>query len=128
MQELRHNTQQTVRVGVLIGKRVRLTDPWNPILGALLSWYYWKYLIKSDGTVVSIASYNWQNAPNCNGCYFLTIPAAVCNMLGSLILYIFDSTGLEYPIFMEFNVVTQNEWDSKYGSKYLTVEQDSKLG
>lgn len=128
MQELRYNTEQVVRVGVLIAKRSGLADPWSPVLDAQLSWYYWKYLIKSDETIVNIGGFGWRNIPSCAGCYFLTIPATVCDKLGSLTLYIFDSTSLEYAIFMKFNVVTQNEWDSKYGSKLLSVEQESKIG
>lgn len=113
---------------MLLGRRLKLTDPWNPVFGAQLNWYYWKYLIKSDGTVVDIATFVWQDIPGCAGCYFLTFPMMSCDKLGSLVLYIFDSTGLENPIFMEFSVMTQNEWDSKYGDKLLRVEQDPILG
>lgn len=128
MQELRYNTEQIVRVGVLLTKQTKLTDPLNPIYGAQLSWYYWRYLIKADGTVIDIISYSWSDILNCAGCYFLTLPAVSCNRLGSLILYIYDAGSLGKPIFMEFNVITQNAWDSKYGDKFLRVEQDSKLG
>ena len=128
MQELRYNTGQIIKAGILIAKRLKLTDPFNPIIGAQLNWYYWRYIIKADGGVIDIVNYNWNNIPNCAGWYFLTLPIISCNKLGSSVLYIFDSYSLEVPIFMEFNVITQNEWDSKYGDKYLRVEQDSKLG
>ena len=128
MQELRHNTEQIVRVGVLLTKQTKLTDPLNPVYGAELSWYFWRNIIKSDGTVIDIVTYNWEDIQNCAGCYFLTLPAISCNKLGSLVLYIFDAASLGTPIFIEFNVVTQNEWDSKYSDKFLTVEQDCKLG
>lgn len=126
MQELRYNTEQIVRVGVLLAKTK--DNPIIPVTGATLNWFWWRYLIKSDGTVIDIINFYWNDIPNCDGCYFLTFPMNVCDKLGSLILYIHDSFSLGKPIFMEFNVITQNEWDSKYGNSLLSVEQDSKLG
>lgn len=128
MQELRQNTQQILRVGVLLTKQIKVTDPLNPIYGALLSWYYWRYIVKANGTVQDIIIRTWTDIPNCAGCYFLTVTVADTSILGPLILYIYDAGSLGKPIFMEFEVISQNMWDSKYGTKFLTVEQDAKLG
>lgn len=124
MYELRYNTQQIVRVGVLLAKPAKFENPSIPVSGALLSWYYWKYLIKSDGTVISILNHTWTDILNCAGCYFLTLTATDTNKLGPLVLYIYD-VALGMPIYYIFNVVNQNEYDAKYSIKLLKVEQQS---
>jgi len=121
MQELRHNTEQIIRVGVLLTKQLKMTDPLNPIYGAFLSWYYWRYLIKSDGTVIDILNHIWGDIPDCAGCYFLTVTMTDTNQLGPLILYLYDAESLGKPIFMEFNVINQNLYDSKYGVSDLLI-------
>lgn len=105
--KLKYNTEQTVRVGVLLAKPTKFEDPANPVYGALLSWYYWKYLIKADDTTVDIVNHTWSDIPNCAGCYFLTLTAEDTNKLGPLILYIYDAASLGRPIFMDFEVVVE---------------------
>ena len=107
MQELRHNTEQIIRVGVLLTKQTKLTDPLDPIYGALLSWYYWRYWIKADGTVIDIINHAWSDIPNCAGCYFLTLTAEDTNKLGPATLYIYDAGSLGKPIFMNFEIVAK---------------------
>lgn len=107
MQELRHNTEQIIRVGVLLTKQTKLTDPLNPIYGAQLSWYYWRYLIKADGVVIDIVNHTWSDIPNCAGCYFLTLTAGDVNKLGPLVLYIYDASSLGKPIFINFEIVAK---------------------
>lgn len=119
MLELRHNTEQIVRVGVLL--EYTRNTPINPIQGAALNWFWWRYLIKSDGTVIDIISHTWNDIPNCDGLYFLTLTEVDVNQLGFLILYIHDETGLGKPIFMEFNVINKNSYDSKYNVNDLPV-------
>lgn len=126
--ELRQSTQQTVRVGVLLTKQVKLTDPLNPVYGAQLSWYYWRYLIKPDGTVIDAVTRPWMDIPNCAGCYYLTLLAPDTDQLGHLTLYIFDSKSLGKPIYETFYVTNQNEWDAKYDSKLLEVGQLAHTG
>jgi len=126
--ELRHNTEQKVRVGVLLTKQTKLTDPLNPVSGALLSWYYWKYIIKSDETVINLLSNNWIDIPNCAGCYYLTLTATNTNQLGPLIVYIFDASSLGKPIYMEFEVVSRNFWDAKYNNNLLSIESQAQKG
>lgn len=121
MMELRQSTQQVVRVGVLLTKQLKLTDPLNPIYGAVLSWYYWKYLIKSDGTVINIGTRSWSDIPNCAGCYFLTLTITDTDKLGPLVLYIYDAVSLGKPIYMEFSVIDKNVYDSKYGNSLMKV-------
>lgn len=121
MVELRHNTEQIVKVGVLLTKQLKMTDPLNPVFGALLSWYYWRYLVKADGMVVDILTYTWSDIPNCAGCYFLTLPVGDTNKLGPLTLYIYDAVSLGRPIFMEFSVINKNSYDSKYNINDLPV-------
>jgi len=128
MIELRHNTEQRVRVGVLLTKQTKLTDPLNPIYGALLEWYYWRYIVKADGTTLDILTHSWDDIPNCAGCYFLTLTAADTNCLGPLILYIYDAGSLGKPIFMEFEVVAQNIWDCKYGDSLPCIESQAQKG
>ena len=115
-------------MGVLLTKQNKLTDPLNPIYGALLSWYFWRYIIKSYGTVVSILNNTWTDIPNCAGCYFLTLTTANTNSLGPLVLYIYDAGSLGRPIFMEFEVISQNMWDSKYSNGQLAIESQAQKG
>jgi hypothetical protein len=126
--ELRHNTQQTIRVGVLLAKTHKFEDPMNPVYGALLEWYYWRYLIKPDGTVVDILNHTWSDIPNCAGCYFLTLTIQDTSLLGSLGLYLYDAASLGRPIFMNFNVIDKNVWDAKYGGSLLQVESHAQKG
>ena len=128
MIELRHNTQQILRVGVLLTKQIKLTDPLNPISGALLSWYFWRYIVKANGVVQDILTRTWTNIPNCAGCYFLTVTVADTSVLGPLILYIYDAGSLGKPIFMEFEVISQNMWDSKYSNGQLAIESQAQKG
>lgn len=122
--ELRHETEQIVRVGVLLTKQSKLTDPLDPIYGAKLSWYYWKYIIKSDNTVVDIVSRAWSDIPSCEGLYYLTLTSMDTNKLGSLVLYIYDASSLGKPIFMNFEVIKKNVYDAKYGDALLKVETE----
>ena len=126
--ELRQGTQQTVRVGVLLTKQVKLTDPLNPVYGAQLNWYYWRYLVKPNGTVVDLVTRPWIDIPNCAGCYYLTLNESDTDQLGHLTLYIFDSGSLGKPIFETFYIINSNEWDSKYDIKLLQVEQHATTG
>lgn len=130
MIELRHNTEQTIRVGVLLTKQSKLTDPLDPIYGALLSWYWWRYIVRADGTVWDILTRTWVDIPSCEGCYFLTLTIADTSSLGPLILYIYDASSLGKPIFMEFEVINQNTYDSKYDvdDSLIVVSQHAQKG
>lgn len=105
--KLKYNTEQIVRVGVLLAKPIKFEDPMNPVYGAQLSWYYWRYIVKADGTVVDVVNRIWSDISNCAGCYFLTLTAEDTNKLGPLIVYIYDATSLGKPIFMEFEVTNE---------------------
>lgn len=128
MIELRHNTEQIVRVGVLLAKRVKFSDLLAPVCGVPLSQYYWHYLVKTDGTVVDILNHVWSDIPNCAGCYFLILTANDTNNLGHLILYIYDASSLEKPIFMEFEIVSKCFWDAKYNDDCLVIESQARKG
>jgi len=116
MIELRYNTQQIIPIGVLQTKKIKLNDPNSPVVGALLSWYYWRYIRKANGTVLDIVSRTWADIPSCAGCYTLTLLATDTNMLGPLVVYISDAISLESPIYIVARVITQNVFDAKYGS------------
>jgi len=128
MIELRHNTEQVVRVGVLVTKQTKLTDPLDPVYGALLEWYYWRYIVRADGSTWDILTRTWTDIPNCAGCYFLTLTIADTSCLGPLVLYIYDSGSLGKPIFMEFEVVSQYFWDAKYNNDCLIIESQAQKG
>lgn len=130
MIELRHNTQQVLRVGVLLTKQTKLTDPLNPIYGALLSWYFWRYIVKANGVVLDILTRTWADIPNCAGCYFLSLTTTDTNVLGPLVLYIYDAGSMGKPIFMEFNVINKNSYDSKYevNDTLVVVSQHAQKG
>jgi len=112
--ELRQNTEQTVRIGVLLTKQSKLTDPLNPVYGAQLNWYYWRYLVKPDGTIIDLVTRSWIDIPGCTGCYYLTMLPSDTDQLGHLTVYIFDANSLGRPIFETLYVINSNEWDSKY--------------
>jgi len=126
--ELRQGTEQTIRVGVLLTKQSKLTDPLNPVYGAQLDWYYWRYLVKPDGTVIDLIGHPWIDIPNCAGCYYLTLSASDTDQLGHLTTYIYDAENLGRPVFQTFYITNQNNWDSKYDSKLLVVEQQAEEG
>lgn len=107
MIELRHNIEQVVRVGVLLTKQLKMTDPLNPVYGAQLNWYYWRYLAKADGIVIDLVSHAWSDIPNCAGCYYLTLTAGDTDKIGPLTLYIYDASSLGKPIFMNFEVAAK---------------------
>lgn len=119
--ELRQGTEQVIRVGVLLTKQTKMTDPLNPIYGALLSWYFWRYIIKADGAVQDIVTRAWTDIPNCAGCYFLILTITDTEHLGPLTLYIYDASSLGKPIFMEFEVINRNSYDAKYNVNNLPV-------
>lgn len=123
-QELRHETEQIVRVGVFLTKQVKLTDSLDPVSGAQLSWYYWRYIVKADGTVVDILSHTWSDIPSCAGLYYLTLLLTDTDKLGSLILYVYDATSLGKPILINFEVIKKNVYDARYGSALLKVESE----
>lgn len=122
--ELRHETRQVVRVGVLLAKQKRFADPLSPIYGAQLSWYYWRYIVKANGAVVDIVNRNWNDIPSCAGLYYLTFTVWDTNKLGPLVLYIHDAISLGKPILMHFEVINKNVYDSKYGNELLKVETE----
>lgn len=122
--ELRHNTQQRITVGVLLTKQNKLTGPLDSVYGAKLNWYYWHYIIKTDGAKVDIVTRVWEDIPDCAGCYSLILTAEDTDQLGHLVLYIYD-VNLGRPIFKEFSVVSQNNWDAKYNNKLLTVAREA---
>lgn len=126
--ELRQSTQQVIPVGVLLTKQIKLTDPLNPVYGASLSWYFWRHLIKPDGTTVDIVNHTWSDIPSCAGCYNLTLTEQDTAICGTLMLYIFDASSLGKPIFMELKIIKQNVWDSKYGDSLLITESHAKGG
>ena len=128
MIELRYSTAQNLSVGVIQAKKARFNDPNSPVVGALLSWYYWHYLRKADGSVVNIISRSWSNIPNCAGCYQLGLTASDTDVLGPLTVYIFDSVSMQDPILVTAEVVTRNYYDSKCGTSKLSVETSAMKG
>lgn len=123
-QQLRYETKQVVRVGVLLAKQRKLTDPLVPVNGAQLSWYYWRYIVKANGHVVDIVNRAWSDIPSCAGLYYLTFTVGNTNKLGPLVLYIHDTELLNEPILMHFEVINKNVYDAKYGSALLKVETE----
>lgn len=124
MQELRHNTGQVVRVGVIFHRRNKVNDPLIPAAGIQLDQFICRYLIKAGGQVVDIVDRPWSDIPQCMGCYNLNLSSINCNKLGSLVLYLFNGVPTEFPIWMEFNVINQNVYDAKYGNALLKVETE----
>lgn len=122
--ELRHETEQTVRVGVLLTKQTKLTDPLDPVYGAQLSWYFWRYVVKADGVIVDIVNRAWSDIPSCAGLYYLTFTVPDTDKLGPLVLYIYDAESLGKPILMYFEVIKKNVYDAKYGDALLKVETE----
>lgn len=126
--EIRQDTQQSIRVGVLLAKRSKMSDPLTPVTGAQLNWYYWTYITKPDGTVINITGYPWIDIPNNAGCYYLQLSETDTDQLGHLMLYIHDASSLDNPVLQTFYIVNQNEFDSKYDKDLLKVEQFAATG
>lgn len=125
VQELRHETEQTVRVGVLLKKTKN--NPLEPIYGALLNWFYWRYLVKADEALVDIVNHEWSDIPCCEGLYYLTFTVLDTSIKGPLTLYIHDDNVLGKPILMHFMVIDKNTYDSKYGNNLLKTEPEAQL-
>jgi len=126
MIELRYNTAQIINLGVVLTKITRLSDPFIPIYGALLSQCMYAHLIKANGVTVTLSPREWTNINNVAGCYSLQLIPSDVNVLGSLYFYAYRQGTWELPIFQDFSVISQNVWDNKYGSKLLNVETAQK--
>lgn len=96
--------------------------PVTPVTGATLDWYWWRYLIKADGTVVDLLGHTWNDVPSCDGVYFLTLTAADLDQRGLLEVYIHDAVSLGRPILQRFWVVDKNAWDARYAEKLAAVD------
>lgn len=128
MIELRYNTQQKIILGVVVTKITRLTDPFIPIYGALLSQCMWAHLIKANGIAFVLPPREWVDIPNVAGCYSFKLESSDVDILGPLYFYAYRQGTWELPIFQEFSVISQNMWDAKYGSKFLITESMAQKG
>ena len=128
MIELRQNTSRNITVGPILTKITRLSDPLVPIPGALLSQCTMARLIRFDGTSVNVGFRTWYAVPDCAGFYTLPLASSDVNTLGSLYLYVYNQSVWERPVVMEYEVISQNVWDSKYSSRLLRVELEAQKG
>lgn len=119
--DLQYETEQIVRVGLLLEPQ-KYGYPIIPIYNATLDWFWWRYLIKADGTVTDILTRTWTDVPSCSGIYFLTLMAYDTDQLGPLEIYIHDSVSLGKPIFMRFNVISPNAWEFKFGNQLAVID------
>lgn len=116
--ELKQSTQIEVRVGPFVD----VTDGYTPETGITLSGADEAELLKADGAAtVDISGATWSAVSGSDGWYDLTLTTSHTDTLGELVVVVQDdSTCL--PVFMRFSVVTDNWWDSKYGTDELHVD------
>jgi hypothetical protein len=120
-QELRYNTSQIIIVGVV------LTDSPSspPLVGKTIESFRCRYLIKADGTIVDILDRMWEDVPFCDGLYRLGLARVDIDQKGPLTLYMYDSD-IDKPIYMQFLVIGQNEYDSKYGNNNVVLKVETE--
>jgi hypothetical protein len=123
MIELRYNTAQTIVLGPFLEQQSR-GYPINPYGSLQISWCYWRYLIKADGSVVDLGTRNWSGVPSCTGLYFIELLASDVDVLGATKIYVHDSSFIGKPVYVNSVVVKQNYYDSKYGDDNLRVFAD----
>lgn len=118
MPELRQNTQ----IKIKIGPAVDANDGVTPETGLALGAADQAELLKHDGAAtVDISGRTFAAITGCDGWYNLTLTTSDTDTLGQMDVVIQDSS-LMVPIFRPYMVVTQQYWDSKYGTDKLQVD------
>jgi len=113
MQDLRANTQVIVRVGPFVDyKNAR-----NPITTIALGTADQAELLKAGGGAsIDISSNTWATVSGCAGWYDLTLTTTDTNTEGMLTVVVQDASEC-IPVFLEFMVLSEAAWDSKYVAK-----------
>lgn len=121
MLELRYNTAVTVMVGIFVEDDSGVTT----VESVLLSASTVAAVIKRTGTTTDLKLHNWAAISGVSGWYQLGLTAAEVDTTGPLTITVQDDD-LCLPVFRDYEVVSQNWYDSKYGTSgikdYLQVD------
>jgi len=121
MLELRYNTAVTVMVGIFVEDDSGVTT----IESVLLSASTVAAAIKRTGVTIDLKAHNWEAISGVSGWYQLGLTAAEVDTTGPLTITVQDDD-LCLPVFRDYEVVSQNWYDSKYGTSgikdYLQVD------
>jgi len=116
--ELRQSTEIKVRIGPFLDATDGKTPETDITLGAADQ----AEILKANGVAtVDISGATWAAVSDCDGWYDLTITTSTSDTLGHLSVVVQDDS-VCLPVFGEFQVVTQNYWDSKYSTDKLQVD------
>jgi len=112
MQELRQGTQVKVR----IGPAMAIADGVTPVTTLDVSTADQAELLKHNGVAtVDISAATFAAITGVDGWYDLTLTTSHTDTLGQCDIVIQDAS-LNLPLFKSFMVLTQFEWDRKYGA------------
>jgi len=121
--------KQSTSVKVKIGPFVDVGDAFTPETGIVLTGAGAAdeaELLKHDAAaVVDISGRTWAAIADCDGWYNLTLTTADTDTLGELTVVVQDDS-VCLPVFVRFEVVAQQYWDSKYGADLLQVDVREK--
>jgi hypothetical protein len=116
--ELRQSTEVKVRIGPFVD----VTNGYEPETGITLGAADEAELLKQNGlATVDISSATWSAVASCDGWYDLTLTTAYTDTLGHLTVVVQDDS-VCLPVFVHFEVVTSNYYDSKYSTDKLEVD------
>ena len=122
--ELRQSTEIKVRIGPFLDA----TDGKTPETGITLGAADQAEILKANGVAtVDISAATWAAVTGCDGWYDLTITTAFSDTLGELVVVVQDDS-VCLPVFVPFEVVSQQYWDSKYSTDVLQVDVTQWLG
>lgn len=115
MQELRHNTINIVRVGVVVN-----STGVTPVTNLTVDGADEAELLKWGTTGTQAISGTLTAIANCDGWYLLTFSAAECDTKGPFTLVIQDDN-VCLPIYRDFMIVDAHYYDAKYSTTLMTV-------
>lgn len=124
MIELRQSTERIIPVG----SAMAIGDGFTPVTTLALAAADQAEILKANGAAtVDISGYTFAAITGADGWYHLTVTASGSDTLGEMKVVIQDAS-LSLPIEETFMVVTQQYWDSKYGTDNLQVDMVEVAG
>jgi len=118
MQELKANTA----VDVTVGPFVDVTDGFTPQTDITLGADEAELLKHGSDTVVDISGATWVAVASCRGYYTLSLTASHTDTPGCLDVIVQDDSDC-LPVKAQYMVLSEYEWDRKYGSEGVNSGQ-----
>lgn len=116
MMEFRQSTAATMRVGPFMDA----TNGVTPETGVTLSGADQAELLKHSGSTVDISGATWAAITGVGGWYDLSLTTSHTDTLGNLTVVVQDES-VSTPVHVRAVVISQAEWDRKYGTAVQAV-------